>query len=54
MTTEEAILKLKELQLSGDPESSHYEADNVLCELLVSLGLEHIVKEYVKISKWYA
>jgi hypothetical protein len=32
----------------------HVEADEVLCELLISLGYEDVVEEYRKIEKWYS
>lgn len=46
--------KLKELQESDDVELSHYEADQIICNLLNDLGYTDVVKEYDKISKWYA
>lgn len=54
MTREEAITKLKELQKGYDTESDHVDADDVICELLKSLGYEDVVKEYDAIGKWYA
>ena len=48
------IDKLKLAQKSTDIETSHYDADNALCELLNELGYENIVKEYEKVRKWYA
>lgn len=54
MTREEAITKLKELQKGYDVEGDHIEADNVICNLLESLGYEDVVKEYDAIGTWYA
>lgn len=54
MTREEAIIKLKKLQDSCDIEVAHLSADNVLSELLKTLGYEDVVKEYYKVDKWYA
>ena len=51
---EEIKAKLKELQQSDDVEQSHYEADQIICNLLNDLGYKDILKEYNKISKWYA
>ena len=51
---EEIKAKLKELQQSDDVELSHYEADQIICNLLNDLGYTDVVKEYNKISKWYA
>ena len=41
MTREEAI---KELKSTIDPEYDHCHADGVLCDLLISLGYEDVVK----------
>lgn len=54
MTREKAIELLKKLQADGDPETCHMAADDILCELLVSLGYEDVVAEYDVIGKWYA
>lgn len=54
MTREEALEELKELEDSGDPESSHGRADDVLCDLLKSLGYTDVVEAYESVPKWYA
>lgn len=54
MTREEAIAKLRSLHTSYDPESDHAEADDVLCELLITLGYEDVVIEFENVDKWYA
>lgn len=54
MTKEEAIKKLLEIQKSVDIEIAHGDADDVLCDLLISLGYEDVVIEYNAIEKWYA
>ena len=54
MNKEDAIKKLKECQNNWDIETAHYEADNVLCNLLSSLGYYDVIKEYVKVDKWFA
>lgn len=54
MTREEAIKKLKELQMYLDTEAAHDGADTVICELLESLGFADVVDEYAKVDKWYA
>lgn len=54
MTHEEALKKLKESQDNGDTELAHGDADDVLCELLESLGYEDVVAEYKRVDKWYA
>lgn len=54
MEKEEAIQSLIDLQRVRDTECAHIEADQVLCELLESLGHKDVVEEYNKIHKWYA
>jgi hypothetical protein len=54
MTPEEARNELIALSLSGDTESAHGKADDVLCELLNSLGYSEVVKAYLAVDKWYA
>lgn len=51
---EKIINDMKSLQVSGDLEYSHYEADKLLTLTLRLLGLHEIVVEYEKIDKWYA
>ncbi len=53
MTKEEVIAKLQKLQKSYDEESSHVDADGLLCEFLESLGYEDVVTEWRKVPKWY-
>ena len=50
----EAFSRLRELQASGDHETAHYEADDILCQLLDALGHGDVVEEFKKIKKWYA
>lgn len=38
----------------NDTEHEHIEADNVLLDLLLSLGYEDIVNEYTKKERWHA
>ena len=38
----------------GDTEVAHVLADEVLCDLLESLGYVEIVEEFNSIYKWYA
>lgn len=54
MTKEEAIQQLKIIQVNNDTENAHILADDVLCELLISLGFKDVMEEYNKIYKWYA
>lgn len=54
MTKEQAIEELKEWQKYNDEEVGHARADDVLCDLLSSLGYDDVVDEWKKIDKWYA
>lgn len=54
MTREEALAKLKPLQEMHSFEEAHVDADEILCELLQSLGYGDVVDEYEKVGKWYA
>lgn len=51
---EKAKAKLIELQNSGDIENAHQVADNIICNILMSLGYSDIVIEFNKLEKWYA
>lgn len=54
MTKQEAIEELRKIQGTGDVEGYHIRADEILCELLSSLGLQDVVDEYNSVEKWYA
>ena len=54
MDREEAIKQLKSEQDNGDWEIAHSNADDTLCELLISLGYLDVVDEWMKVGKWYA
>lgn len=54
MQYDTALKRMKELQVQGDPEAAHSEADNILCELLIELGYAEIIEEWKKVAKWYA
>ena len=54
MTKEEAIAELNLIRQSDDTEVAHVDADDVLCQLLMSLGYEDVVTAYHDIGKWYA
>lgn len=53
-TREEAMQKLREQINNYDIQVAHYEADWVLCKLLVALGYEDVVRLYQQVDKWYA
>ncbi len=55
MTREQAIAKLMKEKKSYDSAQAHWEADQVLCKLLTSLGYSDVVKAWDAITpKWYA
>ena len=54
INTRPYMKRLKAAQQDHDTESAHFEADDVLCELLKALGYTKIVEEYDKVKKWYA
>lgn len=54
MTREAAIKKLRRLRGLTDQEAAHIHADNILRELLDTLGYEDVVAEFDNIAKWYA
>lgn len=49
----EAEERLEELQLLGDLEQAHVDADKVLCDLLGALGFKDVVAEFEAIDKYY-
>ena len=46
--------ELKNLGNSGDPETDHVRADNLLCDILEQIGEDEIVKAFRSLEKWYA
>ena len=53
MDREEALAKLAECR-RYDTESGHSVADEVLCDLLRSLGYDDVVDAWDRLPKWYA
>ncbi len=51
---DDAIKRLRAIQNECDTEGGHIEADDVLCDLLESVGFEDVVAEFRKVKKWYA
>ena len=54
MTPEQFAERMKEIALNTDLEMSHGDADDLMCELLVSLGYAEGVYTFVDMDKWYA
>lgn len=53
MDREEALAKLAECR-RYDTEGGHSVADEVLCDLLRSLGYDDVVDAWDRLPKWYA
>ncbi len=53
MTNVEAIKRMKKARLR-DHEDAHSDADEILCELLISLGFKELIEIYNEIDKWYS
>ena len=54
ITPEQAVEALRKRASTGDPEQDHARADDVLCDVLESLGYHSLVEQWNKIEKWYA
>ena len=46
--------RMKEIEKMGDIEDRHVEADNLLCEVLESMGYSAGTKIFREMRKWYA
>jgi hypothetical protein len=57
MTPKEFEIKMKELQYNDGDElvmyNTHHQADELLCEILKSLGYEDGIKIYEESGMWY-
>lgn len=53
-TVEEIKKEMQECVNNIDLEAAHYDADELLCELLNQLGYSDIVDLYNLVGKWYA
>ena len=53
MTPEEFAARMEDCG-KGDPEGDHSRADDLMCELLESLGYQDGVKLFRNMEKWYA
>ena len=50
----QVVIDLRKLQCCIDVEGAHGDADNILCKVLESFGLQELVEEYDKVEKRYA
>lgn len=56
MTPAEFATAMKAIptEYRGDPEVAHMMADDLLCQVLISLGYAEGVMAYTAMDKWYA
>ena len=55
MTDREYAKKMKHIINEGrNAEDWHFEADDLMCEILEKTGFVETVKEFLEIPKWYA
>lgn len=54
MKPEEFAEKMREAARTTNTEWAHQAADDLMCELLRSLGYEEGVKVFEEMEKWYA
>ena len=47
------LLKKAKIKFFKDEEDLHKEYDNILCDFLINLGYNYLVKEYKKTDKWF-
>ena len=53
-TPQEFAKKMSQLAESGDEEADHVKADELMCQLLTSLGYGEGVKIFRDMHKWYS
>lgn len=53
-TEDYAINELKKCIKKGASEDSHIDADDILCEFLITLGYKKLVSYYKEVPKWYS
>lgn len=56
MAPEEFTTRMRQIseEMGDDPEIAHGAADDLICDLLGSLGYTDGVAEFKNLSKWYA
>lgn len=54
MTPEAFTVNMRNIAQMPDVEDAHGQADELMCELLRSLGYEEGVKLFERMDKWYA
>jgi hypothetical protein len=51
---DETAARIKAECMSGDYETDHCDADEILCQLLDSLGYKKTAAAWAEVGKWYA
>ena len=54
MSEKEFKEKMEQLKNNRDYEVAHEKADDLMCEVLISLGYAEGVQAFREITKWYA
>ena len=54
MTPEEFAKAMRKLANGDDTEDSHFEADQIMCDILRALGYGEGVKVFREMKRWYA
>lgn len=50
----EAIEQMFRVCFTDDPEYTHIQADEILCDALSELGFDELVHLYETVDKWYS
>ena len=51
---QQIMKQLEKMAKERDYEGPHYDADLLLCKVLMTLGYGELVKRYNDVGKWYA
>ena len=54
MSPDEFALKMSQIALNTDEESSHLDADDLMCRVLIKMGYVDGVNVFKRMKKWYA
>lgn len=54
MTPEQAAKRMQEIADEGDIEGGHKDADDLMCQILRTLGYGAMIEIYIELDKWYA
>lgn len=54
MKPEEFVRRMEEIASDSDREGRHIDADNLMCDLLISLGYKEGIEKFIHMHKWHA